>query len=434
MSRVRNTAALGTLLAAGLVASACSSPPPSSVAVEHQAHTVAAAPTPSTTAASPASPASPAEAALRLEALVGQHSVLAADMMRARVRADDDLAQATNAALGENTRDMGAVLAPVLGAAGRRQFEEEWAEHIGALFNYSRGLSIHDEKVREDAEEELVEYEEELAEFFVAASDGRLDRKAALAGVHEHVDHLVDGVDAYAAGDKETAVELYRASYAHSFALGEDLARALLPRRVGEELDRPLLRLRAALTRLLGEHVALVVALMRSAATDGADVASLGDAVNGNTLDLTAAIDVLFGAAAARGFQAHWADHVDQLMAYTAATAAGDAGRQEAARRRLQHFEQTFATFLDDATQHRLGQPVLAQAFVMHDRMLLAQIDAYAAEEYAQAHDLGYQTYDDMFTVSGQLATAIGDMVARRLPAGGSQTGGGGTAGQAGSG
>ena len=200
------------------------------------------------------------------------------------------------------------------------------------------------------------------------------------------------------------------------------------PPEVGRELDRPTLRLRAALTRLLDEHVALVLAAMRSAATDGADLPSAGDAVNGNTLDLTAAIDALFGAAAAQGFQSHWADHIDQLIAYTKAAAADDTAGQEEARRTLQGFEQTFATFLDDATQHRLGQPALAQAFVMHDRMLLAQIDAYAAQDYAQAHDLGHQTYEDMFTVAGQLSTAIGTTVASRLPTGGSQTGGGGTA------
>jgi hypothetical protein len=66
---------------------------------------------------------------------------------------------------------------------------------------------------------------------------------------------------------------------------------------------------------------------------------------------------------------------------------------------------------------------------VLHDRMLLDQLDAYAAKDYAQAHDIGYRTYDSSFTVSGQLATAIGSTVARRLPTGGSDTGGGGTAG-----
>jgi hypothetical protein len=431
MSDVRLTAGIGTLLAAGLLA-ACGGgdAQPEHTAQDVPAAHAAVAATPSPGASStPTPPSSPAEAALRLESLIAQHSLLAADMMRARIRTDDDLAQAANAALGKNTEDMGTLLEPVIGADGVKQFEPLWSEHISMLFNYARGLGTEDVKVQKDSRKELLEYEESLARFFVAGSKGRLDRKSAIAAVREHVDHLLDGADAYAKGDRAESVQMYRDSYAHSFGLGEALARALLPDSVGHQLDKPDMRLRAALTKLLGEHVALVVATMRATVADTADQPSLADAVNGNTQDLAGAIDALFGAAAAKGFQEHWADHVDELMAYTRAVAEKDTEGQEQARRNLQGFEQTFATFLDGATEHRLGQPALAQAFVMHDRMLLAQIDAYDAKDYSQAHELGYQTYDEMFTVSGQLATAIGSTVARRLPTGGSATGGGGMAG-----
>jgi len=406
--------ALGTLLFASLLA-ACSSAdsdPPAP-----------AAPAPSPSAAQSAAagapidvPTDPAEAALRLEALVGQHSILAADMMRARIRSDSDLAQSANAALGKNTQAMGALLTPVIGSDGVARFEDAWAEHIQELFEYARGLSTDDTALRDEAHHELVEYEADLAKFFVDASKGRLDRKAAQAGVAAHVDHLLHGADAYAAGDRATAATLYREAYAHSFRLGETLARALLPPAVGAQLDSPALRLRSALTELLGENVALVVGAMRSAVTDGADLPSLGTALNGNTQDLTAAVDALFGPATAQRFQAQWADHIDELLAYTSATAADDAAGQAAARRSLAGFEQSFAGFLDDTTEHRLGRDELRQAFVLNDRMLLQQLDAYAAKDYAQAHDIGYRTYDASFTVSGQLATAIGSTVAKRLP------------------
>jgi hypothetical protein len=303
-----------------------------------------------------------------------------------------------------------------------------WSQHIEALFNYAGGLATRNVGEREAAHERLVKHESDLAEFFAAGSQGRLNRSAALAGVHQHVDHLVDGADAYAAGDHDKAADLYRMSYAHTFDLGEGLARALLPAGVATSLDRPEVRLHAALTKLLGEHVALVVAAMRSSAGDRAEFDAMGAALNGNTLDLTAAIDSLFGAAAADGFQTRWADHIDQLMAYARATVRKEASGQQQARRALRSFEQSFATFLDGATQNRLGQPVLAQTFLMHDRMLMAQIDAHAAGNHQQAHDLSYQAYEDMVSVSGQLSAAIGATVAKRLPKGGSQTGGGGMA------
>ena len=368
---------------------------------------------------------SAANAGLRLEALLGQHSILASDMMRARVRSDADLAQSANAALGQNTSAMGDLLEPVIGKSVRKQFDEMWGEHIQALFNYSRGLATHDNALREDERKELVEYEGDLAAFFSTQSHGRLSRATALAAVRMHVDHLLQGADAYAAKDYVSAARLYRLSYSHSFDLGATLAHALLPAGVAKTLDSPPLQLRSALTKLLGEHAALVIAAMRSAVGDRDDFRAMGSAVNANTVDLAAAMDSLFGSSTAQGFQTRWADHVDQLMAYTSATVAGDAASQERARGTLRSFEQSFASFLNTATQNRLGQPALAQTLVMHDRMLLAEIDAYAAKSFQQAQDLSYQTYEEMFTVSGQLATAIGATLAGRLPRGGSQTGGG---------
>ena len=373
-------------------------------------------------------PTSGAETALQLEALLGHHSILAADLMRARIRGDADLAQSANAALGQNTKAMGDLLQPVIGGKGREQFAEAWAEHITELFNYARGLATKDEAVRKDAHEELVEYEEDLATFFVAQSHGRLNQAAALAAVREHVDHLVEGADAYAAKDYQGAATMYRHAYAHSFQLGAALAHALLPAKVGAGLDSPALTLRSSLTQSLGEHVALVVAAMRSAVGDQDDFSAMGTALNANTLDLTSAIDTLFGATAAKGFQSRWADHVDQLMVYTSATVKDDAAGQQTARLKLREFDSSFAAFLNTATQNRVGEPALTQTFALHDRMLLAEIDAYAAKSFQPAQDLSQQAYAEMFTVSQQLSEAIGATLGDRLPRGGSQTGGGGLA------
>ena len=53
-----------------------------------------------------AAPDTAADRAIRLQALLGQHMVLAADVMRSRIRGDDDFAQAANAALTRNTDGM----------------------------------------------------------------------------------------------------------------------------------------------------------------------------------------------------------------------------------------------------------------------------------------------------------------------------------------
>ncbi|MFZ0160698.1 MAG: hypothetical protein WAL50_16840, partial [Kineosporiaceae bacterium] len=382
----------------------------------------------SSAAGQPAPPASPADPALLLEALMGQHSVLASDMMQARIRGDADLAQAANAALGQNTEAMARVVQPFVDAPAQKQFTEMWAEHILSLFDYARGHSIHDPAVREDAREESIEYEGELAEFFVDHSGGRLDRRLARVAVHDHAQHLLANADAYAAGRYASAAQGYRDSYAHSYDFGATLARALMPSTVTRALDTPSVRLRSALTGLLGEHAALVMAMTRSAAGAPDDFAAMGEALNGNTTDLTSAIDALFGGPAAQRFQSLWADQIDQLAAYNTAAVRRDTAGQERARAALRLFQDSLAGFLGAATSNRLAAPALVQALAEHDGRLLAEIDAYSAASFEQAYTLSAQIQGAMFTLSGRLADGIGTTVAARLPRGGSQTGGGGTA------
>jgi hypothetical protein len=175
--------------------------------------------------------------------------------------------------------------------------------------------------------------------------------------------------------------------------------------------------------------VALVVAAMRAASGPStADFKAIGAALNRNTQGLSAAVGTLFGAPAASKFQSLWADHVDALMTVTAGAARGDAAAQQEGRRRLRAFEPALATFLAAATGSRIGADALAHAYGQHDQMLLGEVEAYQAKDYTKAHDLGYQAYDEMFDVAGQLSHAIELTLGEKLPKGGSQTGGGGMA------
>jgi hypothetical protein len=81
-----------------------------------------------------------AEASLLLQSLLGQYTVLAADMMRSRLRGDADLAQAANAALGKNTEAMSGLIGSLFGAEAKTRFAAYWPAHVTALFNYARAL------------------------------------------------------------------------------------------------------------------------------------------------------------------------------------------------------------------------------------------------------------------------------------------------------
>jgi len=372
--------------------------------------------------------ATPAEAALQLQALIGQHSVLVADMMRGRLRGDSDFAQAANAALGKNTDAMSELVGSLFGSAAKAQFATVWSAHVTAFFEYARALGDQDSSALDRARTGITAHESELAKFFVGASQGRLSQAAAETAVRAHVDHLVQQADAYAAKDYTRSAQLYRQSYAHSFALGTALATALLGPRLSAALTTPQWRLQSELGRLLGEHVALVVAAIRPGTANAPDFPAAAEALNGNTRDLAGAVDSLFGAAVAKRFQSLWADHIDQIIVYAGAVMSNDTASRDQARAKLDAFERQLASYLSASTGKRLGTPVLTQALTLHDEMLLRVVDAFAAKEYQQAHDLAYSTYQHMIELAGQLSAAIGATIASRLPKGGAQTGGGGMA------
>lgn len=372
---------------------------------------------------------SPADLALQLEALLGQHSVLAADMMRGRIRNDEDFGQAATAAITRNTDDLSDVIGSMSGEQAGGEFRTRWSEHVTELFNYSRGLAADDAAIRDEARAELIEYEGELADYFSAASQGRLPREAARTAIFTHVDHLLQQADAYAAGDYRRANELYRESYSHTFQIGHALGTTLLPPDQAATLQEPSWRLRSELDRLLGEHVTLAVAALRAGATDSPDFTAAAEALNANTSDLTAAMGTLFGPQAGQQFMSLWADHVDQLVSYTAGVTANDEPRREAALGRLRGFESQLAGFLDSATGSTMHSADLAKAFLAHDEMLTRQVDAFARKDYREAHGLAYDTYRDMLGLARQLSDAFGESVAARLPQGGARTGAGGMAG-----
>jgi hypothetical protein len=371
---------------------------------------------------------SPGDAALRLEALLGQHAVLAADLMRGRIRGDEDFGQAANEAVGRNTEDLSGLVGGLFGEQAAGGFRTLWTDHVTALFNYSRGLATDDAAARDDARAKLVSFETGLADFFSSASQGRLPQDAARAAVTTHVEHLLGQADAYAARDYARAENLYRENYSHTFDLGHTLATTLLPPGQAASLQEPSWRLRSALDRLLGEHVALAVAALRAGGTNSPDFPATADALNGNTSDLSAAVGTLFGEPAGQQFMSLWADHVDELVAYTTGVAAHDDTRRDAARRSLRDFEGKLAAFLDSATGSKVPATDLAKAFLAHDDMLTQQVDAFANKDYRRAHELAFDTYQDMFGLSRRLSDAFGDTVAARLPQGGARTGAGGTA------
>jgi hypothetical protein len=373
-------------------------------------------------------PVTPGEFGLQFQALLGQHTVLAADMMRGRIRNDPDLAQAANAAIGKNTDALGKLFSAQLGAEAAQTFTPLWSGHVTGLFNYARGLGANDQAAMAQAKLQVTQNEGKVAEFFAANSHGQLTKAQAMAGVNDHVSHLLQQADQFAAKDYEKSDQTYREGYAHAFTGGKALATAVLAPGQAKAMDTATWRLRSALAQLLGEHVELVIGALRAGATDAPEFKAAADAVNGNTTDLAGAVGVLFNQAAGQSFEQLWADHIDLLVSYAAAIAKGDDAARSQISKGLNEFEGRLSAFLSTATGKKLAAQKLAKALNSHDAMLRHQVDAFVAKDYATAHDVAYSTYEEMFGLSGQLAQAFGETVAKRLPVGAAETGRGGEA------
>jgi hypothetical protein len=383
-------------------------------------------PNPPTTAVG--APPTAAEASLLLQSLLGRYTVLAADMMRSRLHGDPGRAQAASAALGKNADALSGLIGSLVGAQAKTRFAVYWAAHATALFNYARALTDHDNAVRAAAKTTIAKFESDLAGFLASASQGRLPRHAAEVDVRTHIEYLEGQAAAYAAGNYTQADQINRQGYTHAFGWGKVLANALLPAAAAAALSTPAWRLRSELDRLLGEHDVAVVAAMRAGVTNSPEFTAAAQTVNGNTRDLAAAIDTLLGAAPAARFEPLWANRVDALIGYSAAVVTNDDTARAGARAKMTATDRQVAALLAAATKNRIAAAALAKTLGGHDDMLLREADAFARKDYRQAYDLASTSYQDLFTLAGQLASAFSATIASQLPVGAVQTGRGGMA------
>jgi hypothetical protein len=378
---------------------------------------------------------SPVELRAQLEQQLGQHAILTVRLTRARMRGDEDLAQSADEALSKNAADIAAPIGAFYGAEAAETFEQTWFNHVTHMFNYARGVADDDAAVKSEARRQLDYYVSDISEYLAEATHQAIPADVVAEELRMHVDQLLEQVDAYAAEDYERAFQLERESYAHMFPLGKTLAAGIVTGEGGElpaDFDSPARELQSQLGMRFGEHAELAVDAMRSGISNYPDFPVAAATLDQNTREITAMIESVFGSASARSFQALWADHIDAFVAYTQALAQNDDAAQDAAEERLADFNSDFADFLSTSTQGRLETAALADAFVMHEEMLLKQINEYADANYGTAHQVSYEAYQHMFALADQAAAAIGETVAARSPRGGAETGGLGRATTAG--
>jgi hypothetical protein len=444
------------LLASLLLTSACANATPDSTGsaapgsdrlaagqpAEHasgHAHSAATSAVPAV-AASPSPPAVVAAqqvaddpaVALRseLERLLGAHVLLADEVVRGQLLGREDVVRASSESIGRNTDELVEAVTSLAGPEIGEQFRTTWERHVEVLGQYATALEEGDEAGQQAARDAYGKAEGELATALSAVVGGKVPQADLTAATTAHGEHLLGQADAYAAKDYAKAAGIQRDAFAHMIVMADVLARGVAAAKglPTTELDTPRRDLHSALSRLLAEHMGLMVQVLRATQDEAPDLAAAGEALNANTADLGAAIGTLFGAEASRQFLGLWAAHIEGLI--DVARNSDDPEAQRAGREAQQQYAPQLARFLATATEERLPAIDLAAALTVHDDHLLNMTDAYAAEDYEKSQQEADAGYAHMMQLAGVLAVAIGETQAARLPQGGAATGGGGTAGR----
>jgi len=397
-----------------------SSPPASPPAAGHHATKLAAA--------TAAAPTSLGQRRAQFEQLLGLHALLAVRLMRAVVAAAPDFVPVASASLQDNTDGLSRLVTDAYGGAQADRFGQLWQRHVTDLLSYARGVAGQDAAAKQTARAALLADAEAYGSWLAGASNGRVRASAAAAGVRMHVQELMTQADVYAARDYATAYRIERQAYEHMFTAGAGLAKASVTPELAVGLDAPPERLRSAFAMLLGEHMELVIAAQRATFAGAPEFQAAAAQVNANTTALTRAMGAIVGPRKAVEFQSAWAQHVEGLMAYTAAVAGNDEAAKATARQNLDAFAARLALYFSDIVRKELPIQPLTRAITAHDRHLTDHVDAYAAKRYDQALRMEREGYLQMLGVANTLVGAIQKTVKPQLPVGGSQTGGGGSA------
>jgi hypothetical protein len=378
--------------------------------------------------AATATTTSPKELRAQFEQLLGLHALLAVRQMRSVVVAAPGFGQAAGVSLQANTDGLSRLVGSAYGSGQADRFTPLWQRHLVDLLSYAKAVAGTDASAKQQARAALLADADAYGSWLAGASKGRVGAGEAAAGVRMHVQELMEQVDAYAARDYRQADRIEREAYEHMFTAGAALAKASLTPEVAVGLDAPPERLRSAFAMLLGEHLELIVDAQRATFAGAPEFQAAAAQVNANTAALTKAMSAIVGPTKAAEFQRAWANHVEGLMAYTAAVAGNDQAAKTAAKQNLDGFAERLALYFSDIVRNVLATDPLTQAITAHDTHLINHVDAYAAKDYPRAQQMELEGYQQMLGVANTLVGAIQRTVKPKLPVGGSKTGGGGMA------
>jgi hypothetical protein len=166
--------------------------------------------------------------------------------------------------------------------------------------------------------------------------------------------------------------------------------------------------LRSLLGQQFGEHAVLAMNATDAGVSGAKDFGAIAKSLDANSVAISKSIGSIYGPKAANAFlngKDMWRDHIRFFVAYTQALAKHDKAGEAKAVADLEAYVTTFGTFLAHAT----GLPVqeVQSDLLGHVFGLKAQLDDYAAGNYAKAASDYTAAYDHMFMTADIVSGAI---------------------------
>jgi hypothetical protein len=366
------------------------------------------------TMATPASPgaASVAKASdLRagLNALLGEHVLLAAVATSHAIGGRDAAFKGAAGGLDANSVDIAKAIGSVYGADAEKAFLPLWRKHINFIVDYTVGVATKDTAKQDKAVSDLVQYTEDFGAFLSSANPN-LPKNVVADLVKTHVLTFKDVVDAQAAGDFPRAYAAIRTAYGHMQMIGDPLSAAIVkqfPDRFAGSTTSSGAGLRTALNQALREHVVLAALATGSALGGrGAEFKAAAWALDANSVDIAKAIGSVYGTDAENAFLPLWRKHIGFVVDYTTGAATKDKAKQDKAVSDLVQYTEDFGAFLSSANPN-LPTKVVAGLVKTHALTLKDVIDAQAVKDWPRVYANLRTAAGHMQMIADPLAGAI---------------------------
>jgi hypothetical protein len=181
---------------------------------------------------------------------------------------------------------------------------------------------------------------------------------------------------------------------------------------------RQAVELRTGLEELFGQDVFVGVRVTRSRLRSDPDFTQAAvNALSRNSDDLTMLLGRVYGSARAEEFRRLWESQQEGLVAYARAASQHDQAAKAAARGQLDASPGRIAQFLHDLTSGGIAVPVISSRLATHIDDLIRFTDAYAAGDYATAYRIERADYERQFALGTVIAAGIAGGRGGDLPA-----------------